>query len=58
MDLTLAEIERLERDVILRALNKAGWKISGADGAAALLGMKPTTLASRVQRMGLKKPGA
>ena len=40
--------------VILDALAKTRGKIYGSDGAAALLGLKPTTLSSRVHRMGLK----
>ena len=41
--------------IILEALAKTGGKIYGPDGAAALLGFKPTTLSSRIHRMGLKK---
>ena len=32
------------------------WKIYGAGGAAELLGIKPTTLVSRIQKMGIMKP--
>jgi formate hydrogenlyase transcriptional activator len=38
-------------------LEKTGWKIKGVNGATALLGVKPTTLLSRIQKMGLKRPG-
>ena len=41
---------------MLVALNRANWKIYGAGGAAELLGVKPTTLVSRVQKMGIKRP--
>ncbi len=51
-----AELRRRERDNLLAALRITGWKIYGAGGAAELLGVKPTTLASRIQKMGLKKP--
>jgi transcriptional regulator with GAF, ATPase, and Fis domain len=54
--LTETELRERERDNILAALNKAGWKIHGAAGAAELLGVKPTTLISRVKKLGLKKP--
>ena len=37
-------------------LEKTGWKIQGPDGAAELLGVKPTTLISRIKKMGLKQP--
>jgi PAS domain S-box-containing protein len=52
---SLDEIKEHERNLILDALAKAHGKIYGPDGAAALLGLKPTTLSSRVHRMGLKK---
>ena len=54
--LTEAELERFERDNLLLALEAANWKISGPDGAAELLGVKPTTLLSRMDKWGLKKP--
>ncbi len=54
--LTEAEIERLERDNLLLVLEEAKWKIKGPDGAAELLGVKPTTLVSRMEKWGLKKP--
>ena len=54
--LTEAELQLRERDNLLRVLNKANWKIKGPDGAAELLGVKPTTLLSRMDKWGLKKP--
>jgi transcriptional regulator with GAF, ATPase, and Fis domain len=53
---TEAEIRRRERENIFAVLRKTGWKIKGVDGAAELLGMKPTTLMSRIEKMGLKRP--
>jgi len=50
-----SEIKRLERENILAALNQTQWQVHGPGGAADLLGMRPTTLASRITRMGLKK---
>jgi len=50
------EFRQRERDNILAALQKAGWKIHGPGGTAELLGLKPTTLISRIKRLGLKKP--
>lgn len=44
------------RDSILRALEAAGGKVSGAGGAAERLGLKPTTLASRMKAMGIAPP--
>ncbi len=56
--LTEEAIRDLERANLLAALERSGGKIYGAGGAAELLGMKPTTLASRMQRLGLKRPTA
>jgi DNA-binding NtrC family response regulator len=53
--LTEPEIQRRERDNLRVVLNKTGWKIKGADGAAELLGVKPTTLISRIKKLGLKR---
>lgn len=46
--------ERVKRNM-LAALEKCDWKLFGDDGAAALLKLKPTTLASRIKRLGLKQ---
>lgn len=54
--LTEAELQRRERDNLLVILQKANWKIKGPDGAAELLGVKPTTLLSRMAKWGLKRP--
>ena len=50
-----AEQRHQERENILAALHQTQWKVYGQNGAAALLGMKPSTLASRVKKMGLKR---
>ena len=54
--LTFDDVKQFERQNILNALNSANWKIFGKNGAAELLGIPPTTLTTRIQRMGLKKP--
>jgi transcriptional regulator with GAF, ATPase, and Fis domain len=54
--LTEAEIRRRECENVFVVLQKTGWKIKGGDGAARLLGVKPTTLISRIKRMGLVRP--
>jgi transcriptional regulator with GAF, ATPase, and Fis domain len=54
--LTEAELQLRERDNLIRVLTRTNWKIKGADGAAELLGVKPTTLLSRIEKWGLKKP--
>ena len=50
------EMRRRERENILAALKQRKWKISGEDGAAELLGIKPTTLASRIKKMDIERP--
>jgi transcriptional regulator with GAF, ATPase, and Fis domain len=50
------EIRRLERRNIVAALRMTKWKMGGPGGAADLLGIKPTTLASRMKAMGIQRP--
>ncbi|MCH9649443.1 MAG: sigma-54 dependent transcriptional regulator [Deltaproteobacteria bacterium] len=45
----------LERQNILRALGQADWRIAGKDGAAELLGMRPSTLESRIKALEIRK---
>jgi PAS domain S-box-containing protein len=52
---TAKELEELERQNIIAALDSADWKIAGAKGAAQLLGMKPTTLSSRIKALGIER---
>jgi transcriptional regulator with GAF, ATPase, and Fis domain len=52
---TAKELEELERQNIIAALNAADWKIAGATGAAQLLGMRPTTLSSRIKALGIER---
>jgi transcriptional regulator with GAF, ATPase, and Fis domain len=56
--LTEVELRSLERDNLKAALQAAKGKIRGPDGAAELLGIKPTTLLARMKKWGLKKPEA
>jgi transcriptional regulator with GAF, ATPase, and Fis domain len=51
--LTDAEVRRLEVDNIRAALRQTKGKVSGPGGAAELLGIKPTTLASRMKALGI-----
>jgi formate hydrogenlyase transcriptional activator len=45
-----------ERDHILKALRDTNWTIAGPTGAAARLGMKRTTLQSRMKKLGISRP--
>jgi DNA-binding NtrC family response regulator len=51
-----SEMRRRERENLFVVLRRTGWKIKGVDGAAELLGLKPTTLISRIEKLGLKRP--
>jgi transcriptional regulator with GAF, ATPase, and Fis domain len=56
--LTDAELRKLEADNIRGALERANGKVSGPGGAAEILGIKATTLASRIKALGLSnQPG-
>ena len=52
---TEQEWRRLERENLLAALRASGGKVSGHSGAAALLGMNPNTLTSRLRALGVEK---
>jgi transcriptional regulator of acetoin/glycerol metabolism len=56
--LTEAEIRNLERNNLLASLEAAQWKVRGPNGAAELLGIKPTTLYERMKKLGIKRPGS
>jgi formate hydrogenlyase transcriptional activator len=46
-------LEESERQQILAALEKSNWVVAGAEGAAARLGLKRSTLQSRMQKLGI-----
>ena len=48
-------LEEMERSYIVEVLRACNWRVSGAKGAARLLQVKPTTLYSKIRRMGIKK---
>jgi formate hydrogenlyase transcriptional activator len=52
----LATLEHAEREHIMRALGESRWVIGGPSGAAARLGMKRTTLQSRMRKLGIDRP--
>jgi formate hydrogenlyase transcriptional activator len=45
-----------ERELIFRALEGTGWRIKGPKGAAAALGLNPSTLYSRMKKLGVRPP--
>lgn len=54
-ELSLDELEVREREIVAAALRRTNWKIYGADGAAALLRIKPTTLVSKMKRLKVQR---
>jgi transcriptional regulator with GAF, ATPase, and Fis domain len=56
--LTEAEMLERERENLRAVLETADWKIKGMNGAAELMGINPTTLLSRMKKMGLQRPAA
>ena len=53
--LTEDDIRELTRRNILNALRATDWRVSGANGAARLLGLKPTTLTDRMKKLGISR---
>jgi transcriptional regulator with GAF, ATPase, and Fis domain len=53
--LTMRELQQIERNNLLLALELTGWRVSGDAGAAQLLGINPSTLASRIKALGLQR---
>lgn len=52
---TIQELQNLERENIRLALEQTRWKVSGEKGAAQLLGMNSSTLASRMKALGITR---
>jgi formate hydrogenlyase transcriptional activator len=50
---TAGSLDEAERAIILQAVEQCNWRIRGSNGAAALLDIKPTTLESRIKKLGL-----
>ena len=51
-------LEDVERAHIREVLESTGWRVRGSTGAAVRLGMKPTTLESRMVKLGIRRPKA
>lgn len=51
-------LEETERSHIVSVLEHTGWRLSGPGGAAGLLGLKRTTLQSKMKKLGIQKPFA
>lgn len=53
---TAAEFRELETENLIGALEASAWKVSGDQGAATRLGMKPSTLSSRLKALDIQRP--
>jgi PAS domain S-box-containing protein len=53
---TVRQLQDLERENLLRALEASRWRVAGKNGAAQLLGVPPSTLQSRMKALGVKRP--
>ena len=54
--LTEADMRQLARENMVRALEASDWRVSGKDGAAQKLGIRPTTLADRIKAQKIVRP--
>jgi len=54
--LTEDQMRDLQKQNLRKALEQSNWRVSGKDGAAEMLGIRPTTLSDRIKSFGLKKP--
>jgi transcriptional regulator with GAF, ATPase, and Fis domain len=50
------KLNDVEREHIRMVLENSAWRIRGTGGAAARLGLKPTTLEYRLDKLGLRRP--
>ncbi|HUO63243.1 MAG TPA: sigma 54-interacting transcriptional regulator [Terriglobales bacterium] len=49
-------LDEIEREHILRVLERCGWRINGRGNTAAVLGLEPSTLRSRMLKLGIRRP--
>jgi transcriptional regulator with GAF, ATPase, and Fis domain len=52
-----SKLDDVQREHIRGVLERVHWRIRGAGGAAERLGLRPTTLESRMSKLGLARPG-
>jgi formate hydrogenlyase transcriptional activator len=53
---SLGTLDEAQRQHILQVLRQTKWRIAGPKGAAAILGMKRTTLQARMRKLGIQRP--
>jgi transcriptional regulator with GAF, ATPase, and Fis domain len=58
MSSAIRTLEEAERNQILKILSETRWRIEGKSGAAAILGLHPSTLRARMHKLDIVRPGA
>ena len=53
---SLKDLETMEREHILKVLQKTRWKVDGEGGAATILGLNPSTLRFRIKKLDITRP--
>jgi len=53
---SMGTLEEVDRRHILSVLTKTGWRVTGKNGAAEILGLKRTTLQAKMKKLGIKRP--
>jgi transcriptional regulator with GAF, ATPase, and Fis domain len=53
---TKRDLREMERETLVKALERAGWKVAGEQGAARALGVPPSTFASRMKALQIERP--
>jgi formate hydrogenlyase transcriptional activator len=53
---SMKTLEEMERNQIFKILSETRWRIEGKDGAAAILGLHPSTLRARMHKLGIVRP--
>ena len=49
-------LKEVERQHVIQILGQTNWRIRGKNGAAEILGLKPTTLETRLIKLGIRRP--
>jgi len=49
-------LEDMERHHIVQILDRTGWRVRGTEGAAKVLGLPPSTLETRMAKLGIRRP--
>jgi DNA-binding NtrC family response regulator len=58
MSSTIRTLDEVERNQIRKILSETRWRIEGKNGAAAILGLHPSTLRARMHKLGILRPKA